>query len=519
MQYEPENTVLGMDLMGEGEREATLASELRGPQVRWGRAGLLLWLLLGVMAAEGCLMYYEPGAGLGAFGLILLGILLLSREWTALSRWQIGGLVLFGLSALQSVIFTSMSNVLVMGSLLLLLSGERAHGSELAPWRSWVEGMLSGVRPFAALGRGFQILATRNSERQDKGDRIAYMLSIAIPVAGLLVVFGLLLSGGNAILGNWLGNILDAVERFLYYLELPTLDRWIFWGFFGLMTLMLVCVGGATRLTAALAGTWPHLGSKSGKLRLHQWYAALIALNLLFLLSSITDVVFLWFSRELPEGVTHSRYLHTGVYALILTTLLSAFILGTLTQHTDRVRKNRVILGLSSAWMIQNIILISGVFLRLWIYIDAYGYTPKRIYVSLFLCLVLAGYASLAWAITRYRDFKWLVSVNLVLVFGYFSLIQFVDVRRIVVNLNVPLYRAGEIDFPESLHLRQIGSHQVPYLIEIIGNPQSVVDHDLAMGILTSNPRIGPTTGWQSFQSVNYKNRLLLEEFLSEMKE
>lgn len=519
MQYEPENTVLGMDLGTERERETAGLGEPVVSDIRWGRWGLLLWLLLGVIAAEGSLMFHEPGAGLGVYGLCLLGIMLASREWSQMSRWQIGGIVLFIVSAVQSVIAASLSNVLVMGCLLLLLSGERKHGDEMPVWRSWVEGLLSGLRPLGALMRFFEVLGNRADDKRDLSGRLFYILSIALPVGVLLFVFSILLGGGNAILGNWMSESIEAIDRFLYQLELPSLERWFFWGFFGGVCLMLVCPGGPTRLAAAVTGAWPHMGSKSGKLRLHQWIAALIALNLLFLLSTVTDVVFLWFSRELPEGVTHSRYLHSGVYALITTTVLSAFLLGTLTQHTERVRHNRLVMGMSWLWLVQNLILISGVFLRLWIYVDAYGYTPKRIYVSLFLCLVLAGYSFLGWAVAREKDLKWLIGVNMVLLFGYFSILQFVDVRRIVVSLNVPLYQSSEIDFPEWQHLSQLGSHKVRYLLEIFHNPQSLEDKDLAMTRLTGNLYLGKNTGWQSFQVRDHRNHVLLQEFLANSKE
>lgn len=519
MQYEPENVVLRMDPGMEEGIGSPEADEQVDRGIRWGRAGLLLWLLLGILGAELCLMFHEPGAGIGVFGICLLGILLLARDWTALSRWQAGGIVLLVVSVMQSVVHTSLSNVLVMGSVLLLLSGERAHGGQVPLWRSWAEGLLSGFRPLAAVIRAFQVMGTSPFGGRELGSRLSYLLSILVPVGVLLLVFGILLSGGNAVMGNLIGNWIDAVERFLLALDLPSLDRWFMWGFFGGICLMLVCPGGVTCITGMLAMSWPHLGSSSGKLRLHQWIAILVSLNILFLVSTVTDVVFLWLSRELPEGVNHSRYLHSGVYALILTTLLSAFILGTLTQHTDRVREHRIVLGLSYLWMLQNLVLISGVFLRLWIYIDAYGYTPKRIYVSLFLCLVLAGYSILTWALINRKDFKWLVAVNLVLVFAYFSIIQFIDVRRIVVELNMPLYQSGDISFPEELHLHQIGSHKVPYLIHILRNPQSVEDAELAKSLLGCSLNPQSPTGWQSFQLGDHWNRVLLQEFLGKKEE
>jgi len=51
--------------------------------------------------------------------------------------------------------------------------------------------------------------------------------------------------------------------------------------------------------------------------------------------------------------------------------------------------------GLALAWIVQNVILVAGVFMRLKLYVDAYLLTQDRVYVAVFLCLVLAGYGFL----------------------------------------------------------------------------------------------------------------------------
>ncbi len=503
----------------EGNQD-TLKEEPMNTVGGWTRP--LLGITGSVVLAELLVIGHRPGMGLGLYGLCLLVVLAASRKRFELSKWHWATAGILGLSALQAARFTSLSNVVVMWSLLLILSGESVHRSLSIPWVRWFEGLLSIFRPLGSL-LAFQKLQSGDLlYEHGYRARLKHVLLVIVPPLAFLLVFGMLLSGGNAILGKWSISLMEMIDLYLSYIELPSFERLVIWGFFGGIAFILVCPAVASRYSKVLPSPWAQLGSQPGRLRAQQWIAVLTAMNALFLLSTMTDVVYLWLSHELPEGVSHSQYLHKGVYALILTTLLSAFIMGTLTQHSDKVRKNLWIRGLALAWMVQNLILISGVFIRLWIYVDAYGYTPKRIYVSLFLCVVLIGYAFLAWAVSQFKDFKWLVGSNLVLLFIYFSILQLVDVPRIVVGLNTDLYVKGEITYPECLHLRQIGSHAVPYLIEIYNNPQSEEHRQKALTELRCGlyPLVEYRRhSWQSFAYRDYRNSVILEEFLDSIGE
>jgi hypothetical protein len=363
----------------------------------------------------------------------------------------------------------------------------------------------------------FQVLEQQRQPGKNTGmSKISYGFAVGFPVVVFLIVFGLLLSSGNAILGKWNLSFLDMVADYLKAINFPSIERFIAWCIFAAIALVIVCPPKASRFADWLPKPWRELGTDSGKLRLHQWIASLVALNLLFLFSNVTDVVYLWLSQTLPEGVSHSKYVHQGVYALIASTILSACLMALLTQHKTLVSHNRLVRNLALIWMIQNLMLISGVYVRLWIYVDAFGYTPKRAYVALFLGLVIIGYSFLGWAILRFKGIQWLIGANLILVFGYFSTLQFIDVPKYVTHKNINLYAAGEIEYPPTLFFKQVGTHSLPYLISIYENPQSLKDEQQAVLDLSQHSqkllKDGKQT-WKSFQYRDYKNKELLRSF------
>ncbi|MCZ6672534.1 MAG: DUF4173 domain-containing protein [Verrucomicrobia bacterium] len=481
-----------------------------------GIARPVVSVILTIIVANTLLLFHIPGVSFGVFTLYLGTLILVTRKTVPKCFPEYGALALLLGSALQTTRFLSLSNFLVICILLFSMSGQSAHQSISKQWVRWFEGLLSPIRPIGALFT-LQALEQQLPPRKDNGiSKLRYGLAVGFPVVVFLFLFGWLLSSGNAILGKWNSSLLSVIAGYLGLIEFPTMPRFMGWCFFAVIALVIVCPPKASLLADWLPKPWKELGVNSGKLRMHQWVASLIALNLLFLFSNVTDVVYLWFSQELPNGISHSQYVHHGVYALIASTVLSASLMALLTQHQKLISHNPLVRSLALVWMIQNLLLISGVYVRLWIYVDAYGYTPKRVYVALFLGLVIIGYALLGRAILRFKDIKWLIGANLLLVFGYFSTLQFFDIPKYVTQKNINLYTAREIEYPAPLYFKQVGTHSLPYLISIYNSPQTVEDEKQALLDLDKQRKrlvAQDKTTWRSFQFRDHKNEQLLASF------
>ena len=213
-------------------------------------------VLSSIVLAEYLIIGHRTGMGLGMYGLSLLVILLASRKRFELSKWHWTAAGILLLSALQSARFTSLSNVLVIWSLLLILSGESAHRSLSNPWIRWFEGLLSIFRPLGSLLCLQKLQSSEPMYEHGYRARLKHVLLVIVPPVALILVFGILLSGGNAILGKWSSSLVEAIELYLSYIELPSFERLVVWGFFGGIAFILVCPAVASGFSKILPARW-----------------------------------------------------------------------------------------------------------------------------------------------------------------------------------------------------------------------------------------------------------------------
>jgi hypothetical protein len=360
-------------------------------------------------------------------------------------------------SAVQALVELKPSTVAVSIVLLLGIVGEGhfAHLSTL--FARWVEALPAALFPFPALLRLRALCPDPAEMRAGAGRQVAKVWragQIALPALLLAAVFTVFFAQGNAVFRQLVGDAFRHALDWLLAIDLsPT--RFSFWV---LVFILLVSLlrplrnGLGARLAQCRLPRWERADASLG------WWqsvSVLAVLNVLFCYVNTLDVVYLWSRAALPEGVNPSDFLHEGVQSLILAVLLSAAILVVLFQQrlADGSRALRV---LSSAWVLQNLLVIAGVFLRLKLYVDAFEMSLLRVGVGLFLVLVVAGYALLTVYFWRGKGLEWLLRGNVLATFCLFLIVQFIDLNGAVANYNVgrwlrPGARVGDVAYLASL--------------------------------------------------------------------
>ncbi|HEY8401257.1 MAG TPA: DUF4173 domain-containing protein [Cytophagaceae bacterium] len=115
-------------------------------------------------------------------------------------------------------------------------------------------------------------------------------------------------------------------------------------------------------------------------------------LNLLLLIVNVLDVQFLFITKELPQGVTYSQFIHQGIYTLIVSVLLAiGIILYYFKGSLNFFKDNKALKALTYIWIIQNAFLIVTCIAKNSIYIQEYSLTYKRIGVYVYLLLTFIG--------------------------------------------------------------------------------------------------------------------------------
>jgi hypothetical protein len=402
-----------------------------------------------------------PGLALGLYfcRAALVVIVLHPRSVQRWRPWTAWGLMV--LTAVATALETSLTNSVVLLVLLAVVVGESCYADVIGTaWARWSEAMVGWV---CALGRWawlFRRLASSTlvsmGLSKATGDIVTRSLQSIAPAACLGVIFLVVFQSGNAIFRQICTRFYTGVIEWLEAFDF-SIEHLVFW--FVLSTLILALVHPRKAASHARIWTrqWSRIPRPDHSVAVWQSRSILFVLNALFFTVNTIDVSYLWQHARLPEGVTPSQFVHSGVASLILATLLSAVVLATMFQQTVEVTRSRGLKALALLWIGQNLMLMAGVFLRLKLYVDAYQLSLLRIYVGCFLLLVTAGFVLLAWHIVFDGRLNALIFRNVLAVFLLFFVLQFLDVAGYVAQFNVAQWRNDRTRTLDSEYLESLG--------------------------------------------------------------
>jgi hypothetical protein len=140
---------------------------------------------------------------------------------------------------------------------------------------------------------------------------------------------------------------------------------------------------------------------------------SLILLNVLLLVVNSIDVNFLWMHFQYQPGLPVYKMVHEGTELLIVSIVLAmAILLFFFKGNLNFYKRNKWLKYGAYAWILQNAMLVSSVFLRDYYYILKHGLAYKRIGVLFFLLMVLIGLVTVFLKIWSRRTNYFLFRVN-----------------------------------------------------------------------------------------------------------
>jgi Domain of unknown function (DUF4173) len=243
----------------------------------------------------------------------------------------------------------------------------------------------------------------------------------------------------------------------------------------------------------------------------------LVVLNLLFLIANIADALFLWSGQTLPKGVTYSGFVHSGVNALVITVILSAFVLTTIFQQSQNVTQRKELKWLGLFWIGQNLFLLLSVALRLKLYIEAYDMTVTRLSVMIFLLLVAVGFVLLTIKILREKSLSWLAGGCVLAIFITFYITQFLNLAGWSAVYNVSRFEEKPTRNLDFGYLVELGPPAWPALRHTCGllpnDPSfSITWHDARDKERNQPQAVFDLSHWREFSLRAWLNRWALEE-------
>jgi Domain of unknown function (DUF4173) len=415
-------------------------------------------ILLAAVSFDQLFWHQRLGVNLSLFSVITLVILGADAGWRSFSRPAKAsglGTLIAALAMMwhgSTIAMIAACTTLAICSAFVLAPSLRSVPIALCQWAgnalaSPVDtfGMLSDVLPGAGAAR--------------KG---WWWIRITLLPALILILFFLLYRGGNSrfdgMTAGFLTGLGDLFSRFfteiltphtLFFLGMLLLAVSLLWSakVDGLSLQEDGFTDGLERVRSKRAHWLPPLGLGALDRERRVAIILLVLVNALLLVVNMIDIRWMWFGFTMEPGMSLKEFVHEGTWLLIISILLSMGILlhqfrGNLNFHP----KNRALIVLASAWLVQNFILGISVFLRNYHYIHFHGLAYKRIGVIVFLVLMLVGLVTLYIKINRCKSFFYLTRVNGWAAFAMLVCLSTVDWDSQIVRYNLAHWNQGEID-------------------------------------------------------------------------
>lgn len=287
----------------------------------------------------------------------------------------------------------------------------------------------------------FNLRKGMGRERGDSRLNGTQILVYIVLPASILVTFAILYAMSDSLFADLLNKIdLDIFNlRFLITL------------FIGLLTIYTIAFTQVSRKKARLE-KWAgkNAGDKDRfpiKLipRSYEQTTGIITLallNFLILTVIINDIRFRFLGTPLPDGITHSAYLHQGIISLIISIIWAILMLAWLFRTKRQNQKALVVLAVS--WMAQNIVLVVLNALRNAQYIQEYSLTYKRIGVYFYLFAAMAGLAFTILYVVKKYNFLYLFKLNTYTILVMLIVASPIPWDQIITHYNVDQAVNGE---------------------------------------------------------------------------
>ncbi|MEI6124462.1 MAG: DUF4153 domain-containing protein [Bacteroidota bacterium] len=151
----------------------------------------------------------------------------------------------------------------------------------------------------------------------------------------------------------------------------------------------------------------------NGKMEQASGVILLALLNVLLLVVNVLDIIYLWITKQIPEGMTLSEYLHQGTGTLIVAIVLAiVVILFYFRGFLNFSEKNKSIKMLAYVWIIQNAFVIVSTGYRNLLYVSEYSLTYKRLGIYIWLVLTFVGLITTIYKIYSKKTNLYLFKAN-----------------------------------------------------------------------------------------------------------
>ncbi len=510
----PEEDVAFPDSPWWEEMLLTYGPGLFGLPVRiWDTATIFLLAAL----ADVCLYKAPGGTGVACvLSATVVGLIVVRRKWSASQAlYPAIVVILVGLMA----VWRHWWLLEVVGWTSILILAVKLHRPEWqileALWAACSTIIRAPARLFG------HVLAAYVRSSEDETETAGWQtkripLRVVLIPAGVCIVFILIFSAANPVIGRLVAALRDNVRMFFECLgDLISLNRaliWLAWlALFAALIRPMTESWLAKLVSKFSATTTAPLQTAPDKGNYAAAFWTLICVNILFLAYNCTDSTYLYFKADLPIGINWTEYTYSGCGWLTMGLFVSTVVLGiifagALNFHPG-ARRLKVI---SYVWAAQNMMLAIGAIRRLQMYIDYSGLTHLRITGLYGSVLVAVGLAIMVRKVRANRSFMWLARKDILAFCIALTILAVTPNDLLCAKYNVAKVMEGKSRALRPICLKSLSPEALPPLIALLDLQETETDETRAIivtrgiaGILGQhlvNLEADEAAGWSTWQ-------------------
>ncbi len=179
------------------------------------------------------------------------------------------------------------------------------------------------------------------------------------------------------------------------------------------------------------------------------------------------------FFHQRPDGVTYAEYARRGFFELCKVASINLGVMmvsSIFTAQNDG--RHKVLRMVNIVLSVETLLLITTAVSKMFLYIDRYGLTQKRVYTSCFMIVLFIVFCILILA--QYKKINVTRSIVLTLIIS-FMLVCYANVDGAIVSYNIGRYESGTLQTVDVNMMYHAPDASKPYALELYRhaeNPQ-----------------------------------------------
>jgi hypothetical protein len=246
------------------------------------------------------------------------------------------------------------------------------------------------------------------------------------------------------------------------------------------------------------------------------------SVNVLFFVFMLIQLTYLFGgeSNISVQSFTYAEYARRGFFELIAVAVISLFLLLFTEKYIAKKETGHAIgfKVLSTALILQVILIMTSAFTRLSLYEEAYGFTDQRLFSHAFIILLAVIFCLLLYKIYKNKKeniFAFRVFISIIL---FLAVMNFLNPDMFIARRNIERFAAaGKLD---ARYLGRLSSDAIPDTIKILDISDEDLRNSFAHGLYWRAQDINSSyfSKWQSLNISRMKAKKILDLRMSEIE-